>query len=665
MKAKVLIAEDEPAAANSLQSMLEKAGYTVCGIARSVKAAKELLQKEKPGLALVDISLSGKLTGIDLANELRAQNIAFVYLYNEATEAILSATKATQPDGFLVKPFRETDLLIALEIARHRHEYSLESQYRREAALQTELQKSISSPAEWKHKLLNIGKTLQPFFPFDFLAAAFTLMADITFKGLSFLRIGFDDYQTIEGDQLAVVTGQTRQQLEVLRAGVSRNPVARIYMGEDFMKIRQTPSLKKLFIDKFQLQSHLTLPVHLSNGELFNFCLFSRRPDSYTKEHIALFGRIQHAVTESLDPILQRDTVSAGDSPIKHKTSVATQIHPDPVKTGFEGIVGKSQLLLHVLDQIAQVAPGETSVLILGETGTGKEMIAGCIHNLSPRKNERLVKVNCAAIPPALIESELFGHEKGAFTGSVDKRIGKFEQADKGTIFLDEIGEMPLDLQVKLLHVLQDRKIERIGAKGPVKVDVRVIAATNRNLEKEVAEGRFRLDLFYRLNVFPITLPPLKERKEDIVELSDYFIGVYNRKTGKRIAGLGEKALKTLMAYDWPGNIRELEHLIERCVLLEKGAVIKDIPAAWLAKKDIGPAGGETRVKTIQEVERDHILSVLRKCNGKIWGPGAAAELLNIPPTTLRSKMKKLGIEREYIKQAPGQTEESDQPQPE
>jgi transcriptional regulator with GAF, ATPase, and Fis domain len=249
-----------------------------------------------------------------------------------------------------------------------------------------------------------------------------------------------------------------------------------------------------------------------------------------------------------------------------------------------------------------------------------------------------------------LIESELSGHEKGAFTGSVDKRIGKFEQADGGSIFLDEIGEMSPELQAKLLHVLQDREIERIGAKAPVRVDVRVMAATNRNLEKAVEEGRFRSDLYYRLNVFPIVLPALRDRKEDIAELSGYFISVYNRKAGKHIAGLSDKAIKTLMAYDWPGNIRELEHVIERGVLLEKGTVIKEVPAAWLSKNASELIGGESKTKTIEEVERDHILAVLKKCNGKIWGPGAAAELLNIPPTTLRSKMKKLGIEREYFK---------------
>ncbi len=299
--------------------------------------------------------------------------------------------------------------------------------------------------------------------------------------------------------------------------------------------------------------------------------------------------------------------------------------------------------MLELFEQIEQVAPADTSILILGESGTGKERIADSIHHLSPRKDRPFVKVNCAALPSTLIESELFGHERGSFTGAMDKRIGKFEKADKGTIFLDEIGEMPLDLQVKLLRVLQEKYIERIGSRDVTKVDVRVIAATNRNLEKEVAEGRFRLDLYYRINVVPLSLPPLRERIEDIPLLVDHFIKYYNRKAGKKITGLSDKVLKNMIAYHWPGNIRELENVIERSVLLAKGTIIEDTLLPVVPKKDIAI---ESRMKTIYENERDYIIAVLKKSNGRIWGVGGAAEILNIPPTTLKSKMKKLGIEK-------------------
>ncbi|HKC35480.1 MAG TPA: sigma-54 dependent transcriptional regulator, partial [Chitinophagaceae bacterium] len=333
--------------------------------------------------------------------------------------------------------------------------------------------------------------------------------------------------------------------------------------------------------------------------------------------------------------------------PLKKEKQQLTNDNTSANAQGFEGIIGNSHLLLNVFDHVTQVAPFDTAVLILGESGTGKERIADCIHKLSPRKGKALVKVNCATLPATLIESELFGHEKGSFTGATDKRTGKFEQANGGTIFLDEIGEMPVDLQVKLLRVLQEKEIEPIGSRSSIKINVRIIAATNRNLEKEVAEGRFRLDLYYRLNVFPIELPPLRERIEDIPVLASHFINYYNRKAGKKIIGLSDKVVKNMMAYHWPGNIRELENLIERSVLLAKGTIIEEISLPAVQKKDFFIDTQNPHMKTIHENERDHIITVLKKCNGKIWGVGAAAEVLNLPPTTLKSKMKKLGIRKE------------------
>jgi len=284
--------------------------------------------------------------------------------------------------------------------------------------------------------------------------------------------------------------------------------------------------------------------------------------------------------------------------------------------------------------------------LILGESGTGKERIADCIHNLSSRKGKALIKINCATLPATLIESELFGHEKGSFTGAIDKRIGKFELANGGTIFLDEIGEMPVDLQVKLLRVLQEKEIEPIGARSPIKADVRIVAATNKNLEKEVGEGRFRLDLYYRLNVFPVELPPLRERTEDIPLLVQHFIHVYNRKSGKKITGLSDKAMNSLMSYHWPGNIRELEHMIERSVLLAKSTIIEEVAIPGIQNKAIPAINLGFAVKTIHQNERDYIIEILKKCNGRVWGVGGAAEILNIPPSTLKSRMKKLGISK-------------------
>src|SRR5690606_17455382 len=271
------------------------------------------------------------------------------------------------------------------------------------------------------------------------------------------------------------------------------------------------------------------------------------------------------------------------------------------------------------------------------------------IHNASLRKNKLMVKVNCAALATNLIESELFGHEKGSFTGAVERRIGKFELANKGTLFLDEIGEMPLETQVKLLRVIQERELERVGGSTTIKVDVRIIAATNRNLEEEVKAGRFRSDLYYRLNVFPITLPPLRERIVDIEPLAEFFLGRYSLQSGKAVTGIAPKAMAKLKAYHWPGNIRELEHLIERSVLLAEGRVLQDIHLPHQTG-DEGLDNLHLLNKTLEEMERAYIIEVLKRCSGKIAGSGGASELLDLPSTTLHSKIKKLGIlKEEYI----------------
>lgn len=314
----------------------------------------------------------------------------------------------------------------------------------------------------------------------------------------------------------------------------------------------------------------------------------------------------------------------------------------------FKGIIGQSHLLNEVLSKISVVASTETSVLITGESGTGKERIAHTIHENSLRKNKPIVVVNCAALPLSLLESELFGYEKGAFTGANSQRIGKFEQANGGTIFLDEIGELPLDAQSKLLRVLQEKEIERIGGDQAIKVDVRIIAATNRSLEQEVAKGHFRLDLYYRLNVFPVELPALRERREDIIELAQHFLKKFNAVTNRTIKGFSVEVKEQLQAYNWPGNIRELEHFIERSVLLAKGDEITQIDLSTAEQAILSVSSEEDELQSLEDVERNHILRALKACNGKVYGSGGAAEILKIPPTTLHAKMKKLGIKQEY-----------------
>lgn len=455
MKEKILIVEDEFVEANHIQTILEQAGYLVTGIARSVNIALEMIGNEKPSLVLLDIFLKGSLTGVHLGRMLKDQGMAFVYLSANSNRETLEMAKATEPYGFLVKPFREKDLVISLEIA--------------------------------------------------------------------------------------------------------------LYLHEQRSKLRVSKSQAKV------------------------------RPRAVT-------GYIS-----------------------------------------FGNIVGENPKLQAILQDVQIVAPTDTSLLLLGETGTGKGMIAEMVHHLSQRKEGPLVKVNCAAMPATLIESILFGHEQGAFTGATQRRRGKFEQANQGTIFLDEIGEMDLGMQVKLLRVLQEKEIEVLGGEEVIKVNCRVIAATNRDLGAEVAAGRFRMDLYYRLNVFPLTLPPLRDRPEDIPALAGYFAELYSKKLGKPVPVLAPTVIADLQRYSWPGNIRELEHTIERSVLLNQEDIIRRIVLPG------SPAKGErpkTHLSSMEEIEKDHIIEVLRQCNGKIAGKDGAAELLKMHASTLNSRIKKLGIQK-------------------
>ncbi len=305
-------------------------------------------------------------------------------------------------------------------------------------------------------------------------------------------------------------------------------------------------------------------------------------------------------------------------------------------------IVGKSKVLRNVLKQLDQIAKSDSPVLLLGETGTGKELFAKAIHKLSSRKGKMMVNINCAAIPETLIESELFGHEKGAFTGASQLKYGKFEIADKGTLFLDEIGEFPVNLQPKLLRVIQEKEFERLGSNKVQKSDVRFIAATNRNLEHEVESGKFRSDLYYRLNVLPILIPPLRERKDDIPLLVHSFIEKLNRKSGKSIESISKPTLEKLMDYHWPGNIRELENVVERAHVLSPGNKL-DV-GSWFRPQPETTANPD--LVSLDDNERAHILRVLKLTKWRIRGNRGASEILKINPTTLESRMKKLGIER-------------------
>jgi two-component system response regulator HydG len=460
MNEKILIVEDEFVEARHIELILERAGYRIAGIARSVNVALEMLNQERPDLVLLDIFLKGSLTGIHLGQMLKERGTAFVYLSANSNRDTLEMAKATGPYGFLVKPFREKDALVMLEIAIYHH-------------------------------------------------------------------------------------------------------------------------------------------------------------------HVRKLSLPRKAVTSA-----------------KGRATI-----PEPKGNDFNGIVGESQKLQSVIADLQIVAPTDVSVLILGETGTGKERVVDTLHSLSSRNKGPLVKVNCAALPSTLIESILFGHERGAFTGATEKRRGKFEQAQGGTIFLDEIGELGTDIQVKLLRVLQEKEVELLGGEEVIKVDCRIVAATNRDLAAEVGRGHFRMDLYYRLNVFPLVLPPLRERKGDIPALANHFVNYYSKKLGKPVPNLSPAVIKELYEYNWPGNIRELEHTMERAALLAQGGCIDKISISHpLAGNSNLPSN--VNIPSINDIERDHIIDVLRQCAGKVAGKGGAAEILKMHASTLNSRIKKLGIKK-------------------
>jgi transcriptional regulator with GAF, ATPase, and Fis domain len=318
----------------------------------------------------------------------------------------------------------------------------------------------------------------------------------------------------------------------------------------------------------------------------------------------------------------------------------------------FEEIVGSSPALQVVLSQVARVAPTDSTVLITGETGTGKELIARAIHKRSQLSSRAFVSVNCAAIPQDLIASELFGHEKGAFTGATQRRLGRFEAADGGTIFLDEVGELPAETQVALLRVLQEREFQRVGGNESLRTNVRVVAATNRKLEAAIAEGRFREDLFYRLNVFPVEVPPLRERKEDIPLLVQYFVDRYATKAGKRITGIAKRSLELLQSYTWPGNIRELQNVIERSVIVSDSENLS-VDESWLGKR---PTVADSPARRLSErltfQEKEMIEAALAASNGRVSGPSGAAARLGIPQSTLDSKIKSLKINKHQFRKS-------------
>ncbi|HXG50075.1 MAG TPA: sigma 54-interacting transcriptional regulator [candidate division Zixibacteria bacterium] len=397
------------------------------------------------------------------------------------------------------------------------------------------------------------------------------------------------------------------------------------------------------------LRSALCLPLIAHNRPLGTLVVASLKEDRFPERDAELLRHVANQIAIAVENSLAfRQVVDRArrlsEEMLYLQDEIRTEYH-------FEEIVGESPALKRILQSIATVAPTDSTVLIQGETGTGKELIARAIHNLSARRERTLVKVNCAAIPTGLLESELFGHEKGAFTGAIAQRIGRFELAHRGTLFLDEVGDIPLELQPKLLRVLQEQEFERLGSARTIRVDVRVVAATNADLTQKVATGQFRSDLYYRLNVFPLMVPPLRERREDIPLLVRYFAQQHARRMKKAIEAVPAKAMAALTEYHWPGNVRELENFIERAVILSRGPEL-EVPLAELRQKSRAasppaPPTVANGAATLEDAERAHILRALQETNWVVGGLSGAAARLGMKRTTLQSRMRKLGISRQ------------------
>jgi len=382
------------------------------------------------------------------------------------------------------------------------------------------------------------------------------------------------------------------------------------------------------------------VPLLTSTGTLGTLNVGSKKDKAFSEEDEEVLNQIAAQLAIALDNArAYREIQALKDRLAEEKLYLEDEIRSE---LNFEEIVGESPELKRVLAQARTVAPSGSTVLILGETGTGKELIARAIHRMSKQKDSTFIKVNCASIPTGLLESELFGHEKGAFTGAVSKKIGRMELADKGTLFMDEVGDIPMELQPKLLRVLQDHEFERLGSNRTVRVDLRLIAATNRDLSKRITEGEFRSDLFYRLNVFPIHMPPLRARRNDVPLLVRHFVKKLSRRMDKRIDTIPSQTMEALVNWHWPGNIRELENVIERSVILSEGPVLY----SPLAEMQAEPSQASIADATLERAEREHIIRVLRECEGRVAGAKGAAVKLGLKRTTLQSKMGKLKIDR-------------------
>lgn len=565
---------------------------------------------------------------------------------NSVTTIMLSSTHA---DGFTDRDYQTVSLIcpqIALTLDNLLAYEELDTR-RQVKAIELAIANAFRSGVGMNAMLTQVAGSVNELLPIDGLALYRTSGQQTSAAGiLSMVQKANGRFEPLDVQSLPLYTtispATWNEALASLQTCLLKPA---LHVGFQFTDQATGNEVGELFRKSLGLQSILYVPVFVSEQPAASLILASKSPYAFTYRDLHTLQDISVQMALALDNVLAFERINQLSERLEQEKTYLTE----ELRTSYNlgEIIGQSPAMQPVFTNISQVAPTDATVLILGETGTGKELVARAVHTRSSRRNRPIVKINCAALPAQLIESELFGHERGSFTGATEKRIGKFELADGGTLFLDEIGELPLELQAKLLRAIQEKEIERIGGKGPLRIDVRIIAATNRDLQQEVASGRFRSDLYYRLNVFPIVVPPLRERTDDIQPLALHFLRRISKKLGKPLTGIANDALQQIRAYSWPGNIRELEHVLERAAILSRSTTLelaeplRSIPASG------EPVFAEQRSESVQpinETMRAAILAALARSGGRIRGQGGAAELLQLKPTTLEARMKKLRI---------------------
>jgi len=566
MNRRILIIEDEFIVADDLQLTLEQAKYKVCGIAGSAEEAREIIEAERPGLVLLDIHLKGNENGIQLGHELREKNIAFIYVSANSNWKVFEQAKSTQPYGFLIKPFREKDLFITIEVAFYLHANTFDAKWKREEQLRDELYRIACGKHSWHQKLVSLAATLQKYIAFDGLTGKFKKNTDQHRRGFGLHRKAFDMYEFVGLTELSAATNLPLSEICYLLDESPDEEIMKVHNSEKFKEMLKTNPLKAVAAKAFNFSSSLTFPILGYYDYEFSITFFSIEPEGYHTGQIEWISELEKPIAAVLASVTEdQDSKqnSAGPDRLRIENSVSKRV--------FLDLIGNSSSFLHVMDLVARIAPLETSVLLFGEAGTGKDRIANCICRLSKRENKPFLKVNCTGHSSSVLLRQLFGQEYTEPGGASGTLPGIFELASGGTIYLDEIDAMPPDVQHKLLLLLQEKTITRVGGKVNIAVDVRIIASASPRLEANLAEGRFRLDLYYRLSVFTVELPPLRDRKGDIKAFTNYFAGLYAANMNMQVPVISAEMFRQLQQYHWPGNIIELENIISAAILRCQG----------------------------------------------------------------------------------------------